>query len=102
MSLIHVTKENYEAEVLQSEKTVLLDFYADWCGPCKMIAPILEEIAAERPDITVGKINVDENMELAMEYKVVSIPLIVVLKDGKIVNKSLGYCPKEEILALLP
>lgn len=102
MSLIHVTKENYEAEVLHSEKVVLLDFYADWCGPCKMIAPILEEIAAERDDVTVGKINVDENMELAMQFHVASIPLLVVLKDGQIVNKSLGYCPKEEVLALIP
>ena len=102
MALIHVNKENFEAEVLKSDKVVLLDFYADWCGPCKMIAPFLEEIAAEREDITVGKINVDESMELAMEFKVVSIPLLVVMKDGKIVNQSLGYCPKEEILALLP
>ncbi len=102
MSLIHVTKENYEAEVLHSEKVVLLDFYADWCGPCKMIAPILEEIAAERDDVTVGKINVDENMELAMQFHVASIPLLVVMKDGQIVNKSLGYCPKEEVLALIP
>ena len=102
MALIHVTKENFESEVLKSEKAVLLDFYADWCGPCKMIAPFLEEIARERPDITVGKINVDQNMELAMEFKVASIPLLVVMKDGKIVTKSLGYCPKEEILALIP
>lgn len=102
MSLIHVTKENYETEVLHSEKVVLLDFYADWCGPCKMIAPILEEIAAERDDVTVGKINVDENMELAMQFHVASIPLLVVMKDGQIVNKSLGYCPKEEVLALIP
>lgn len=102
MALIHVTKENFEAEVLKSEKVVLLDFYADWCGPCKMIAPILEEIAAERDDITVGKINVDKDMELAVQFQVASIPLLVVMKDGKIVNKSLGYCPKEEVLALIP
>lgn len=102
MSLIHITEENFEAEVMGSGKTVLLDFYADWCGPCKMIAPILEQIAAERPDITVGKINVDENMALAMRYHVSSIPLLVVMQGGQIVNKSLGASPKEEILALLP
>ena len=102
MSLIHISKDNFEAEVMKSEKTVLLDFYADWCGPCRMIAPILEEIAAERPDITVGKINVDHNMELAVQFNVSSIPLLVVMKDGQIVRKSLGASPKEEILALLP
>lgn len=102
MSLIHITKENYETEVLKSEKVVLLDFYADWCGPCKMIAPILAEIAQEHPEITVGKINVDENMELAVQFHVASIPLLVVMKDGKIINKSLGAAPKDEILALLP
>lgn len=102
MSLIHITKDNFEPEVLRTDKVVLLDFYADWCGPCKMIAPYLEEIAAERPDITVAKVNVDHNMELAMEYKVASIPLLLVMKDGKILKKSLGAMPKEEILALLP
>lgn len=102
MALIHVTKENYETEVLKSGKVVLLDFYADWCGPCKMVAPILEEIAADYPEITVGKINVDNDMELATRFNVTSIPLIVVMKDGEVINKSLGYCPKEELLALLP
>ncbi len=102
MALIHITKENYEAQVLNAGKTVLLDFYADWCGPCKMIAPFLEQIAQERPDITVGKINVDENMELAMAFKVTSIPLLVVMQDGNVVNKSLGAMPKDEILALIP
>lgn len=102
MALIHITKENYEAEVLNSGKVVLLDFYADWCGPCRMIAPSLEQIAQEHPEITVGKINVDQNMELAMQFNVSSIPLLVVMQGGKIVNKSLGACPKSEILALLP
>lgn len=102
MSLIHITKENFDAEVTNSDKVVLLDFYADWCGPCKMIAPILEEIAAEHPEITVGKINVDQNMELAVQFNVMSIPLLVVMKDGKIINKSLGASPKNEILELLP
>ncbi len=102
MALIHITQENYEAEVLRTDKVVLLDFYADWCGPCKMLAPFLEEIAEDRPDITVGKINVDQNMELAMEYKVASIPLLVVLQNGEVVNKSLGAMPKDQILALIP
>ncbi len=102
MALIHVTRDNYDAEVRNSSKVVLLDFYADWCGPCKMIAPILEQIAEEYPEITVGKINVDENMDLAMEFKVASIPLLVVMKDGEIINKALGAMPREEILALLP
>lgn len=102
MALIHVTRENYDSEVRNSSKVVLLDFYADWCGPCKMIAPILEQIAEEYPEITVGKINVDENMDLAMEFKVASIPLLVVMKDGEIINKALGAMPREEILALLP
>ena len=102
MALIHVTRENYDSEVRSSSKVVLLDFYADWCGPCKMVAPILEEIAEEYPEITVGKVNVDEAMDLAVEFKVTSIPLLVVMKDGEIINKSLGASPKEEIVALLP
>ncbi len=102
MALIHITKDNYESEVLHTDKVVLLDFYADWCGPCKMIAPILAQIAQERPDITVAKVNVDENMELAMEFKVASIPLLVVMQDGQILKKALGAMPKDEILALLP
>lgn len=102
MALIHITRENYDSEVRDSGKVVLLDFYADWCGPCKMIAPILEEIAEEYPEITVGKVNVDECMDLAVEFKVASIPLLVVLKDGEVINKALGAMPKEEILALLP
>ena len=102
MALIQVTRENYDADVRKSSKVVLLDFYADWCGPCKMIAPILEEIAADYPEITIGKVNVDECMDLAVEFKVTSIPLLVVVKDGEIINKALGAMPKEEILALLP
>lgn len=102
MALIHITKDNFETEVMQSGKTVLLDFYADWCGPCKMLSPILTEVAAERPDITVGKINVDQDMELAVKFGVASIPLLVVMENGELVSKSLGYCPKEEVLELLP
>ena len=101
MALVHITKENFEQEVLQSKQTVLLDFYADWCGPCKMIAPTLEEIAKEREDIKVGKINVDNDMQLAMDFKVSSIPLLVVMKEGKAVAQSLGAVPKQKILDML-
>lgn len=101
MALVHITKENYEQEVLQCKQTVLLDFYADWCGPCKMIAPILEDIAKEREDIKVGKINVDSDMQLAMDFKVTSIPLLVVMRDGQAVAQSLGAVPKQKILDML-
>jgi thioredoxin 1 len=87
---------------MESEKVVLLDFYADWCGPCRMVGPTVEEIAAENPQIKVGKINVDENMDLAMRFKVASIPLLLVMKDGQVVNKALGAMPKADILKLLP
>ena len=101
MSVLHITKENFEAEVLKSDKPVLVDFYAVWCGPCKMIAPILEEIAAEREDIKVCKINVDEEPELAAQYQVVSIPSLFVIKDGQVANQSLGARPKPQILEML-
>ena len=101
MAVITVTKANFEAEVLKSADTVLLDFWATWCGPCRMVAPIVEEIAAENPGITLGKINVDEEMELAMQFGIVSIPTLVVMKDGQMVNKAVGYVPKKEILKLL-
>lgn len=101
MALLNITKENFQKEVMESNKTVLLDFWATWCGPCMMIAPFIEEIAQERTDITVGKINVDEQMELAMQFSVASIPTLIVIKDGKVVNQSLGARPKEEILTLL-
>lgn len=101
MSVIHVTKENFQQEVLESEKKVLLDFWAVWCGPCKMIAPILEQIAAERSDVVVAKIDVDTQMELAMQFKIVSIPTLIVMDHGQAVAKSVGYQPKEDILALL-
>ena len=99
---ITVTKENFETEVLKSEVPVLLDFWATWCGPCRMIAPALAEIAEEQAGtVKVGKINVDDELELAMQFGVTSIPLLVVMKDGKIVKKSVGAMPKEQIEALL-
>ena len=101
MAHITVTKDNFQEQVLNAGKTVLLDFWAPWCGPCRMIAPILEEISQERDDVIVGKINVDEEMELAIQFGVVSIPLLVVMKDGQMVNKAVGYMPKAEILKLL-
>lgn len=102
MSELKITKENFRAEVINSEKPVLLDFWAPWCGPCKMLSPIVEEIADEFNDtIKVGKINVDEEPELASAFKVFSIPTLYVIKDGKVVNNAVGYKPKEEVLNLL-
>ena len=101
MSVLHITKENFEAEVLHSDKPVIVDFYAVWCGPCKMIAPILDEIAEEREDIKVCKINVDEEPELAARYQVVSIPSLFVIKDGQVTNQALGAKPKAQILEML-
>ena len=101
MALIHVTSENFEKDVMQSEKTVLIDFWATWCGPCRMIAPIVEEIANERDDITVAKIDVDEAGELANAFGITSIPTLVVMKNGEIANKSVGYQGKQSILNML-
>lgn len=101
MAVIKINNENFEKEVLNSNKTVLLDFYADWCGPCQMVAPVLAEIAEEREDIVVGKINVDEEMQLALKFGVESIPMLAVIKDGKLLSKSVGFRPKEQILELL-
>ena len=101
MSVITITKENFQEEVVKSEKPVLLDFWASWCGPCRMVSPIVDEIAGERADIRVGKINVDEQPELASGFGVMSIPTLVVMKDGKAVNQAVGARPKEDILSLL-
>lgn len=101
MSVVHITKDNFQSVVLESDKKVLLDFWATWCGPCKMIAPIVEQIAEERSDILVGKIDVDSQMELAVQFGIVSIPTLVVMEKGQIVEKSVGYQPREEILKLL-
>ena len=92
---------NFENEILNCNKTALVDFYADWCGPCKMVSPIIEEIANERTDIVVGKVNVDEIPRLAMKYNVNSIPTLIVFKDGAEINRIVGYRPKEDILAAL-
>ena len=101
MSVIQVTEDNFDEVVMKSDKPVLLDFWATWCGPCRMIAPTVEEIAAERSDIKVGKVNVDEQAELAAAFGIVSIPTLIVLKNGKVTNQLVGVRPKEEILRML-
>ena len=101
MSVIKINKENFASEVLNSNKPVLLDFYADWCGPCRMVGPVVSEIANERNDVKVGKINVDEQPELAAQFQVMSIPMLAVIKNGKLENKVVGYRPKEQIEAML-
>ena len=101
MSVIHINKNNFRNESLNSEMPVLLDFWAPWCGPCRMVSPIVDEIAAERNDIKVGKVNVDEQPELAGQFGVMSIPTLVVMKGGKVVNQMVGARPKAQILAML-
>ena len=101
MSAININKNNFKHEVMNSDKPVLLDFWASWCAPCRMVVPIIEEIASERPDIKVGKINVDEQPELASEFGIMSIPTLVVMKNGKIVQQVSGARPKEAILTMI-
>ena len=101
MSVVTITKENFQKEVVESEKRVLLDFWASWCGPCRMLAPIVDEIAEERADIKVGKVNVDEQQELAAAFNVMSIPTLIVLDKGQVVNQSVGVRPKKQILTML-
>lgn len=101
MSVLNITKENFQEEVIHSSKPVLLDFWAPWCGPCRMVAPVVDEIAGERSDIKVGKINVDEQPDLARQFGVISIPTLIVMKEGQVTNRSVGAMPKASILALL-
>lgn len=101
MAVIAITKENFAAEVLASEKPVLLDFYATWCGPCRMVSPLVDEIAEEHPEYTVGKIDVDAEGELAQQFGIVSIPTLVAMKGGKVVRQTVGYAPKDDLLAMM-
>ena len=101
MSAVNINLNNFSQEVLNSDKPVLLDFWAPWCGPCRMVVPMVEQIAAERPDIKVGKINIDEQVELANQFGIMSIPTLMVVKDGQIVKKAMGARPKQAILEML-
>ncbi|MDD4832507.1 MAG: thioredoxin [Clostridia bacterium] len=101
MKPVVITNENFDKEVMQSEKPVLIDFYADWCGPCKMLAPIVEKIAEEREDVKICKVNVDNERQLAANFDVMSIPTVVVVKSGKLYRKSVGLVPKQKLLEML-
>ena len=101
MSAVNIDLHNFQEEVLNSDKPVLLDFWAPWCGPCRMVVPMVEQIAKERPDIKVGKINIDQEYELAREFGIMSIPTLMVMKDGRVVRQSTGAMPKNQILELL-
>ena len=101
MKVLHINKDNFHKEVLDSDKPVLLDFFASWCGPCRMVGPILDEIAEEREDIKVCKVNIDEQPELAHRYRIMTIPTLMVLKDGNILEQSVGAKPKHQILAMV-
>lgn len=102
MSAINITKENFTQEVLACKTAVLLDFWATWCGPCRMVSPVVDEIAQENPSIKVGKVNVDEQPELAAQFGITSIPALFVMQDGKVINQAVGARPKAQILAMLP
>ena len=101
MAVTVITKDNFEQEVLKSDKPVLLDFWAAWCGPCKMLSPVVDQIAEENPDIKVGKVDVDDQVELAMKYQIMSIPTLLVFKNGELANQSVGVVPKQVILNLV-
>jgi thioredoxin 1 len=101
MAVISITKDNFATMVLESDKPVLLDFYATWCGPCRMVSPLVDEIAEEHPEFVVGKIDVDAEGELAQQFGIVSIPTLVAMKDGKVVRQTVGYAPKEDLLAMM-
>lgn len=101
MKALHINKENFHKEVLNSDRPVLLDFFASWCGPCRMVGPILDEIAQEREDIKVCKVDIDEQPELASRYRIMSVPTLMVLKDGQVVDQSIGAKPKHQILAMV-
>ena len=101
MSTIKITMDNFQKEVMENEKTVLVDFYADWCGPCQMMVPVMETIAEENQDIVVGKLNVDEEGELAMKYQVASIPTVIAFRNGQEVGREVGFVPKEAVLGIL-
>ncbi len=102
MSVLTITKENFQEEVMKSEKPVLLDFWASWCGPCRMVSPTVDEIAEEMPNIKVGKVNVDEQQELASSFNVMSIPTLIVMENGKVVDQAVGVRPKRQIVSMLP
>lgn len=101
MAVISITKDNFATMVLESDKPVLLDFYATWCGPCRMVSPLVDEIAEEHPEFVVGKIDVDAEGELAQQFGIVSVPTLVAMKDGKVVRQTVGYAPKEDLLAMM-